>query len=721
MKNTLKWSIITGLFLIPFTPLIISSSLLFPFIAGKAIFFKLIIGIVFALYLILLCLDQEYRPKKSWISLAVTVFLFVVFLADVFGINPHKSFWSNFERMEGFFLILHLWMFYIVSSAMFTKKLWQQWMVTSIGVSILIAIYGLFQVGGAIDIRQGSDRLDGTLGNAAYLAVYMLINIGFALYLAVQKKMLQWQRIVIGLLVALQFYIIFKTATRGTLLGIGAGLFVASIVYILKAKEDKIGRNIAIGILAAVFVLTGLLYSAKNTDFVKNSNTLNRMAQTLSVKNLLSNPRAKFIWPIAVEGIKDRPILGYGQEGFNYVFNKYYNPKMWTEESWFDRAHNVFLDWFIAAGVLGFGLYITLYVLAALFIWKGDFSLREKIVLIGLLVAYAVHNMTVFDNISSYILFFALLAFLHSQNAKEQIKKITLNIDIRDLVVIPLIVIVTLILTYYVNIVPIRVGQLTIDGIRQYPGGPLENLEKYKKAMLYNVTGSQEVREQAVQTAEQVINNNKKDVNVQQAFFALSTQAIKEQIAYAPQDARGYLLGGSYLNRIGQFAAALPLLQKAHELTPNKQAPLFEIAQNQLNERKYPEAIVAMKQAFELDPNFPDARRLYIITLLYAEKFSELGEFISKYPPSTLDEALISLFIEKKQTYLIIKMYQQFMKDRPNDVQVRGSLAAAYFMNGDKVASIKTLEQAIKDFPEFKEQGTKLINDINLGKNPIQK
>lgn len=721
MKNTLKWSIITGLFLIPFTPLIISSSLLFPFIAGKAIFFKIIVGIVFALYLILVSLDQEYRPKKSWISLAVTVFLAVVFLADVFGINPHKSFWSNFERMEGFFLILHLWMFYVVSSAMFTKKLWQQWMVTSISVSILIAIYGLFQVGGAIDIRQGSDRLDGTLGNAAYLAVYMLLNIGFALYLAVQKKTLQWQRILLGILVLLQLYIIFKTATRGTILGIAAGLFVASIIYIWKAKEDKLGRNIAIGVLALIFVLTGSLYLSKDTNFVKNNNTLNRLAQTLSVKNLLNNPRAKFIWPIAIEGIKDRPILGYGQEGFNYVFNTYYNSKMWTEEAWFDRAHNVFLDWFIAAGVLGFGLYITLYVLAVRFIWKGDFSLREKMVLIGLMIAYAVHNMTVFDNISSYILFFAFLAFLHSQNAKEHVKKIAINVDIRDLVLIPIVVIVTLVLTYYVNIVPIRVGQLTIDGIRQYPGGPLENLKKYKEAMSYNVTGSQEVREQAIQTSEQVINKSKKDISIQQAFFVLSNQAIQDQIAYAPEDARGYLLGGSYLNRIGQVALALPLLQKAHELTPNKQAPLFEIAQNQLNTGKYQEAIVTLKQAFDLDPNFPDARRLYIITLLYAERFDDISDFISKYPPSALDEPLINLFLEKKQAGLIVKIYERFMKDRPNDVQVRGSLAAAYLMNGERALSIKTLEQAIKDFPEFKDQGTKLINDINLGKNPIQK
>lgn len=794
INQILKWSIIAGLFLVPFTPLMIYSSLLFPFITGKAIFFKSIVGIVFALYLILVSIDQEYRPKKSWLSLVVTIFLVIVFIADIFGINPHKSFWSNFERMEGFFLILHLWMFYIVASAMLVKKHWNYFLGTSIGASLIVSWYGLFQIAGKIDIRQGATRLDSTLGNASYFAVYVLLNLGFALYLYLQRKdhkpiahyvkmdylwlaiatlfglffalgvfpymaahfpiptqqavkhtslllsisfwMALGGALVYGVgqiisilsktnkynhflylvtIVFLQLYLIFKSATRGTMLGIAVALVVTSVIYVWKGKSDKVGRYIAIAILALVVLSSASLLIGKNSSFVKNNDVLNRVASIS-----FDNARTKYIWPIAWEGIKDRPILGYGQEGFNYVFNTYYNSKMWTEESWFDRAHNVFIDWFISAGVLGFGVYVALYVLAALSIWKGDFNLKEKTVLIGLLIAYAVHNMTVFDNISSYILFFALLAFLQTHNAKKHIEKISINADIRDLVIIPSIVIGMLTLTYYVNYLPVKVGKLTIDGIRQYAKGPLENLEKYKKAMSYNVTGSQEVREQTIQTSEQVIRNSK-DENIQQAFFTLSSQAVKDQIAYAPKDARGYLLGGSYLNRIGQLNVALPILQKAHELTPNKQTPLFEIAQNYLNTNKYIEAVDSAKKAFELDPNFQEAHRFYMITLLYADKYTELNEFVAKYPPSIIDENLIKLFVEKKQTQIIVKIYEQLIKNRPNDVQLRGSLAAAYFVNGNRALSIKTLEQAIIDFPEFKEQGNKLISDIYSGKNPIQK
>ncbi|MBP9701568.1 MAG: O-antigen ligase family protein [Candidatus Pacebacteria bacterium] len=619
MNKILKWVTIAGIFLVPFTPLIISSSLLFPFITGKAFFFRIVVDIIFATYLILAVRDPEYRPKKSWISLAVFGLLTVAFLADSFGINPHKSFWSNFERMEGFFMILHLWMYFFVASGIMIKKYWYHWMNTSIGVSVIIAIYGLFQLGGAIDIRQGSDRLDGTLGNAAYLAVYMLLSIGLALYVWIERSKHVWAHMTYSIVILLQLFIIYKTATRGTIIGIGVGLFIASVLYAWKAKGDLVGRRIAFAVIALVVVSVTTLYIAQETSFVKNSNTLNRVAQSLSVKKLLDNPRAKYIWPIAIEGIKEKPILGYGQDGFNYVFNKFYNPKMWTEEAWFDRAHNVFLDWFIAAGLLGFLAYILLYILALRAIWKGDFTLKEKAVLVGILAAYAVHNMTVFDNISSYILFFSLLAFLHTQTAKEYINKYTINIDVRDLIVTPIIIIISGALLYFTSIVPIRVGTAIIDGFRQHPEGYKKNIEMYLKAMSYNVTGSQEAREQIIQNAEGTI--KKTDVKeIKQDFFILAQQAITQQIQYAPLDARGYLFGGSFYNHMGAFDLASPLLQKAHELTPNKQLPLLELSINGLNKNDYKSGLDNAKKALDLDPNYPEAQKLYGFVIDYIKK-----------------------------------------------------------------------------------------------------
>ena len=83
-KQILKTGVIFGLFLIPFIPFLVSSSLFFPFITTKAFTFRIIVEVIFALWLLLSLLDSSYRPKKSLVLYAVFGLLFIIGLADLF-------------------------------------------------------------------------------------------------------------------------------------------------------------------------------------------------------------------------------------------------------------------------------------------------------------------------------------------------------------------------------------------------------------------------------------------------------------------------------------------------------------------------------------------------------------------------------------------------------------------------------------------------------------
>ena len=104
------------------------------------------------------------------------------------------------------------------------------------------------------------------------------------------------------------------------------------------------------------------------------------------------------------------------------MFAKYNDARMYAQEPWFDRSHNVFMDWLIAAGALGLVAYLALYFSAIWTMWCSKYSKNhknsrnefiEKALLTGLLVAYFIHNIFVFDNLISYILFFIVLAYIH--------------------------------------------------------------------------------------------------------------------------------------------------------------------------------------------------------------------------------------------------------------------------------------------------------------------
>ena len=124
-----------GIFAVPFTPLIVANSMFFPFITGKSFFFRIIIAVLVASWLLLCLRHREYRPRYSHVLGSGVAFLIIIFLANIFGLNPEKSFWSNFERMEGFLLLLHLGgCFLVFSSVMSVGNLWWRFVHTWLGV-----------------------------------------------------------------------------------------------------------------------------------------------------------------------------------------------------------------------------------------------------------------------------------------------------------------------------------------------------------------------------------------------------------------------------------------------------------------------------------------------------------------------------------------------------------------------------------------------------------
>jgi hypothetical protein len=161
MNKIIPNILIGGIGLLLLTPLIVTESLFFPFITGKAFYFRLISELLIALWLFLLVLDKSYRPHWRPLVWAMSGFMAVLVLATLFGINPVRSLWSNFERMEGLVTYLHLFgLFLVASSVLKSERAWQWLFRTSVAVSVIVALRGLCQLAGSCAISQGGVRLD---------------------------------------------------------------------------------------------------------------------------------------------------------------------------------------------------------------------------------------------------------------------------------------------------------------------------------------------------------------------------------------------------------------------------------------------------------------------------------------------------------------------------------------------------------------------------------
>src|SRR3989344_1416978 len=431
ITNIIKYTTIISLALIPFTPLYIANPLFFPFITGKAFAFRILVEIAFALWLVLILrqrgttainTENSVVPKINLITIFVTIFVFVILIADLAGLNPLRSIWSNFERMEGWMTIIHLWAYFIVlSSVLKTGENWSKFFNVVLTAGAITALYGLFQFFGWADIHQGSTRVDASLGNSAYMAVYMLINAFIAGYMAVDVYMRSHKPLIWIYSIATIFFsfIMFQTATRGTILGWLVAIIIACAIYAIfgRSARGQSGKSRAIagGFLVLVILIGILFYFNRDAQWIQKNEVLGRIA-SISISDTKTQARG-FVWPMAVNGVFESvktAIIGVGQENFNYIFNKNYDPRMWAHEQWFDRAHSVYLDWLVAGGVLGLGLYLVLYIVSLIYIIKSDLTIGQKSIMVGLLVGYAIHNIFVFDNQTSYIMFFTFLAFAHS-------------------------------------------------------------------------------------------------------------------------------------------------------------------------------------------------------------------------------------------------------------------------------------------------------------------
>lgn len=639
--------VVAGFIAIPFVPFIIfADTTFFPFIVGKNFAFRAIVEIMFSAWVVLAFLDSAYRPKWNYLLGSFLVFLSIITISSIFGENPTKSFWSNFERMEGLVTYFHLFAYFIVASTVLTvRDFWRPYLKFHLGVGVIMALYGVMQWAGLVKVVQDGIRINGTLGNAEYMSTYALLNIFIALFLFVRKGVASSEKkmrvAVYWAIILLQTFVLYHSGTRGAVLGLIAGLGLTTVLIAIFERNNKMARRSAIGALVALVIFIGGFIALRDAAFIQSSPVLSRLA-AISPSEGTGKARL-MVWGMAYEGFKERPILGWGVENFNYVFNKYYDPNMWGQEQWFDRAHNVLLDWLVAGGVLGALGYIGLFACAVYCIWRraDELSVVEKSVLTGLLGGYFFQNLFVFDSISSLVYFGTILAYIVGiSHVKVEGKKSHTESRIKageeDLtpVVSGGAIVLAIALLYFMNYNGYMQNVTLIRALSERgANGAAHNQELFEKTIAYDSFGTSEAREQLSRFSIDAFGRPEVISDAQKKFLALTESELEKQAERFPTDARYQLFAGIFFAQVGNTEKALSYLTKAQELSPKKQTILYQLGSlyfTGLKDKNKAEEI--FKQAFELATENTEAEKYYLQVLVSNGKKAEAEEILRQYP-----------------------------------------------------------------------------------------
>ncbi|MDR3570893.1 MAG: tetratricopeptide repeat protein [Candidatus Pacebacteria bacterium] len=777
-EKILRWIVLVGVFALPFICLIVATSLFFPFITGKNFMFRIIVEAITFAWLALALINPVYRPRRNWIFGAFLVFIVIMAIADAQGVNPFKSFWSNFERMDGWITIAHLFLYTVVAASVINaEKLWRRLFEISIGVSIFVDLLGFLQILGVAALGEGGisglgARIDATFGNPIYLAVYMLFHIFLATLLIYQSGKEQWQTwqravlpaaLVVGLLwsvsqgtsasaIAIILYLVgvvvvgalmftrranvlmlvivlntialLFTGTRGTTFGLVGGTVLGGLIYMFLAPQAKAARKYILAGIAILIVAAGGLWLARDTAAVRSVGFLDRLVAISPTETTVA---ARFMnVGIAWQGIKQRPILGWGQEEYAVVFDKYYDPRMYPDEQWFDRVHDIVFDWWVAGGTLGILSYLGLLGAYLWVLWRSKgFDLAEKSILTGLLAGYFIHNLTVFDNITSYILFGTVLAYIAwRSNDADQTKPLLYPSISSAAAPVALCGAILLALgtVWLVNANAYFQNKAILAGLAQEPGGLSENLADFQQALSYGAFGEQEAREQVVQVATELAGAQGVSTSTQAQFFTLAGEQMLQQEKEAPLDARFPLFLGTMLDSYGDYTDAQQQLQIAHELSPSKQTILFELGLNAEARGDTAGALNYFSQAYNLEPDYLQARIYYATAAIGAGDDSIADQLLAPIIASgqAADPRIASAYGARNEFSKIITIWQAALKADPTNTQNYFTLAAAYYAAGNTQQAIVELKAAEAADPSATTKAEQAIQSIQSGTAKVQ-
>jgi len=696
-----------GTYFLLFTPLILHKSFFFPFVSPKTIYFRILVEIVFFFWLILAILNSKYRPRINFLTFSIFLFLALLTLSSILGVNFERSFFATFERMTGLLTLYHLGALFLVLSSTFKdRKDWEKIFTVSILVGVLLSLYILLG-------DQASTRGGGTIGNTSFMGAYLLFCIFLAVILFLFKTG-TW-RIFSGGSLLVMLPVLFTSTAQGAILSFLGGMFLLFLLGLL--FWSKATKKLGFGLILGLVILAILIFTLQ-PDFIKEkiSQALKRMKARLVV------------WEMGILAWKERPLFGWGAENFNIPFAKYFNPCLFLNECggevWFDRAHNIVLDTLIAGGLFLLFCYLLIFFWAIFLLFKVSLLIKEKrnlflpLGMIALLAAYFAQNLLVFDMINTYLMFFVCLSFVNFLTQKEEIREEKRK-NLPSLVLI-ILILGLIFVQYYFNLQPVRASHFTVKGMVV----PLEkSIQYYQQAYQASPNARWEAPEQFIQRVSQALAQGERPETLQLGFLE-AEKMMKKTIQKNPLDFRAFLFLGRHYNNFYQFSQDKKYLNLAKEtlnqailLSPQNQQGYWHLAQSHLFEKKHQEAIELLKRAVDLEPRLGQSHWYLAMAYRLSGNFKEALNsanrakeegYLWQHNVADLFK-VIEIYQGLKDYSQALELFEQALRLSPKNPRLWLELAKNYIFLGETEEAKKAAQKALELDPKLLPQVQNLL------------
>ena len=417
--------------------------------------------------------------------------------------------------------------------------------------------------------------------------------------------------------ILLDIVAIVLTVTRGSFLGLGVGLLAFGGLYCLRYPSRLAWKAlITLGVLAVALLII-FATPLRHSDLLRQSIILRRVTET-SFRGYSGRDRY-LAWKIGLAGWRETPrtvLVGWGPETFNVPFSKRFDPYFYdnfSAQTFYDRAHNMFVEVLVTMGLLGLAAYLFLYwglVTAALKIRGRPADAVFGIGLLSLVVAYTIHNFFIFDTSANFIVFFITLGFTSFliAPARQETPRPCPFAAFR-LPVVGLIAVAAAVLIWHTNVRQSLANYgMTRAIVKSWRGDFDGAVRGFQEAIASDVPGKYEYRHRFAQYVIDAL-GNAKITPEQEQVIRIAIREVQKNADESPMDylplfhlSRLHIMLGKDNPTSPSNDEAIKYSQAVLKISPMFVRTYYELAQAYLNKKEFDQAVECFRKAAELNP-----------------------------------------------------------------------------------------------------------------------
>ncbi len=552
-KRPLEMTIIQwGLYALPFLALVVVVALPYSYVTPKAFLFRGIVDVLVVIGLVGMVRGHLWLGKDviRIPVIAYGVFTLALAMSTLASVDIAWSMWGGIERMQGLFHSIHVLMFLLLTVLVFTKEEdWLWFFRITVGVSVAVALHSIWQwaLSPTLATRQIS-----TIGNAGYVGGYLLIHVFLTAFLVLKATGLV--RVLYVQVIVVEMVALYLSGTRASLLGFALGLAAFGTCVAMRSSHVIVRRmgwaGLAIG---GTTVVWWTIWTVNRWDTVKTASGLFGRLTTISDANTVYRLRA---WKIAIKGVLEKPVFGWGPNNYGVVFNTFFEPVIPPGDDWFDRAHNVILDLGVTSGTIGVLAFLGLIgTVAWACVRQAVAEDRSKdvrhiavLALFGLVVGYTVHLCFSFPVLVTTIPFVAVVGYANFLWGPPSVHRLSTASS-------PAIKISAALLACIVVFALIRWTLIPVNDLRQYKAAvpPVATVrgfgtaDRIRQVLEHPIFDRKELRHHLGNYAKDVYRSTELAPSFQRELLEVAAAQLREQIVGDPHDLRAVWSLGAVL------------------------------------------------------------------------------------------------------------------------------------------------------------------------------